>query len=76
MKSLSHGNIVSFLGQQDVSTSEGEQSKVEVVMEVCQGDLKKLLQAKKKFSPEETAYIMKEILQGLEYLHGKKIIHR
>ncbi len=76
LKSLSHGNIVSFLGLQDVPNPGGEQSKVEVVMEVCQGDLKKLLHARKKFSSSETAYIMNEILQGLEYLHGKKVIHR
>ncbi len=76
LKSVSHENIVGFLGQKVVPDAKGNNSKVHLVMEVCQGDLKKPLQAKGRFSSAETAYIMRQILEGLEHLHGENVIHR
>lgn len=40
------------------------------------GNLFNLLKRKKKFSEEETAKIVKQIAQGLHYMHSKGIAHR
>ncbi len=76
MKSLSHPNIVRFLGLKEVPATASNSGKIRIVMELCQGDLKKLLKRKKKLETEEVAYLVKHILEGLVYLHENNVIHR
>ncbi len=76
MKSLSHPNVVRLLGLKEVPKTKYNSGKVRIVMEICQGDLKKLLRRKKKLEVEEVAYLVKHILEGLVYLHKNSVIHR
>ena len=76
MKELNHPNIVRFY---DLLASY---SHYYVVMEYCNGGglsncLKKYKQLyHKPFSQEIVQYLMRQIVEGLRYIHSKKIIHR
>ncbi len=77
LKVLKHDNIVGFFGRKDVAKAEKSgEPEVNLIMELCQADLSRLLKAKKKLSPEETAFVMKQILEGLDYLHESNVIHK
>ncbi len=77
LKVRKHKNIVGFFGRKDVAKAvKSGEPEVNLIMELCQADLSKLLKAKKKLSPEETAYVMKQILEGLAYLHESNVIHK
>ncbi len=76
MKTMSHPNVVRLLGLKEVPATTYNSGKVRIVMELCQGDLKKLLRRKKKLDREEVAYLVKQILEGLVYLHENGVIHR
>ena len=76
MKELNHPNIVKFY---DLLATH---SHYYVVMEYCNGGgLSDCLKKYKKlynrpFTQEIVQYLMRQILEGLIYLHSRKIIHR
>ena len=76
MKELNHPNIVRFY---DLLTSY---SHYYVIMEYCNGgSLTKCLKKykhlyRKPFTQEIVQYLMRQIIDGLKYIHSKKIIHR
>ena len=76
MKELNHPNIVRFY---DLLTSY---SHYYVIMEYCNGgSLSKCLKKYKNlyhkpFTQKIVQYLMRQILDGLKYIHSKKIIHR
>ncbi len=77
LMSLRHSNLVRCLGQYQVPDGDGGQEhELNFVMEPCQCDLEHLLVVREKFSPVEAVYIIKQILEGLDYLHDKNIIIR
>lgn len=48
-----------------------------LVMDYCnRGDLRYHLSNKRKFTEEETRFILACIVSCLEYMHSKKVIHR
>lgn len=48
-----------------------------IVMEFCGGgSCADLLKCHKKLNEDVTAYIIRDVLRGLEYLHGEKKVHR
>lgn len=71
MKKLDHPNIVKifeFFEDQDF---------IYIIMEFLEGgELFNMLKTKKTFSEKESAEILKNILEGINYLHSKDIIHR
>ena len=76
MKELNHPNIVKFY---DLLISY---SHYYVIMEYCNGGGLSNCLAKyknlyhKPFSQEIVQYLMRQIIEGLRYIHSKKIIHR
>lgn len=74
LQSLKHPNIVNLK-----EVIEKEES-VLLVMPLYSGSLEKLqnmrLRKKQFFQPEETLLLLKEITQGLEYLHSQGYAHR
>lgn len=68
---LQHPNIVKTL-----DTGEENQTHF-LVMEYVQGNsLKKILDQKQKLTEEETIPLICQLLDALEYLHQRKLIHR
>ncbi len=76
MSDLSHRNIVAFLGRKDYSRPNSPMVEVNLVMELCDLDLAKLLEKKGKFLSVEAAVVVKSVLEGLMYLHDNNVIHR
>ncbi len=72
---LQHPNIVSVY---DSDTHvDGYGKTAYIVMEFVQGeDLKHFLDQGKRFSLEQTAFMMSDLLAALDYAHKNKIIHR
>lgn len=72
MSACSHLNIIKCLG---VEIFAGE---VWILLEYCEGsslaDIMRLRKA--PFSEQEIAAIMKQVLEGLAYLHQRNILHR
>jgi serine/threonine protein kinase len=70
---IRHANIVSVLAvNQDPKTGQ-----YFIVMEFVEGgNLRDLLQARKKLLPEESLRIMEECAQGLAYSHARGLTHR
>ena len=66
-----HPNIVGFEGCWIYD------SKVYIGMEYCSlGTLKNLLQLKQRFSEADTAFLVRETLRALSYIHNTGFIHR
>jgi serine/threonine protein kinase len=70
---IRHPNIVSVLAvNQDPKTGQ-----YFIVMEFVEGgNLRDLLQARKKLNPDESLRIMDECAQGLAYSHARGLTHR
>lgn len=48
-----------------------------LVTELCQGgELYKLALREKKFEPKKAAFILKQLLSAVNYMHSKNIVHR
>ncbi len=75
-KSLRHNNIVDILGCHTTPWMGQERPQIQLVMQLCQSDLARFLESRGKFSSDETAHIVKQLLEGLAYLHNKNVIHR
>lgn len=74
LQKLKHPNIVHL--KQVIEKDES----VLLVMPLYTGSLERLqklrLREKKFFHPEEILFLLKEITQGLEYLHSQGYVHR
>ncbi len=72
---LQHPNIVSVYDSDKHVDAFGQTAYI--VMEFVQGeDLKHFLDQGKRFSLEQTAFMMADLLSALDYAHKNKIIHR
>jgi eukaryotic-like serine/threonine-protein kinase len=72
---LQHPNIVSVYDSDTHVDAYGKTTYI--VMEFVQGeDLKHFLDQGKRFSLEQTAFMMCDLLAALDYAHRNKIIHR
>jgi eukaryotic-like serine/threonine-protein kinase len=72
---LQHPNIVSVYDSDKHVDAMGQTAYI--VMEFVQGeDLKHFLDQGKRFSLEQTAFMMSDLLAALDYAHRNKIIHR
>ena len=66
-----HKNIVKFYG------SKRKKDILEIYFEYVENQsLRDLLKKKKKLSESKTSKYLKQILQALDYLHSKELIHR
>jgi NIMA (never in mitosis gene a)-related kinase len=77
LKSLNHENIVQIYD----SFTYDDSRKFAMILEYCDGgDLNKIIKTNRgnsKLIPEsKIIFIFQKILDGLEYIHSKKIIHR
>lgn len=71
MTQLDHPNVVAMKGRVE------DASNVYIILEyVNGGSLATYLSKYGTFSPEIAAVQMKQVLQGLDYLHGRGIVHR
>jgi eukaryotic-like serine/threonine-protein kinase len=72
---LQHPNIVSVYDAGKHEDALG--ATAYIVMEFIEGkDLKEYLDAGRRFSLEQTAFMMNDLLSALAYAHENKIIHR
>ncbi|CAG9325126.1 unnamed protein product [Blepharisma stoltei] len=77
MKSFCHPNIVKCLGLYMPQEQTEGMITVSIVMEYIEGgSLADKLKTKGPFSLEEIKDLCKDILEGLDYLHGLNIIYR
>lgn len=74
LKTLNHKNVINLI---DVLYNEDKQ-KMYLVMDFCVGSLQGLLESspKKKFPLFQAHGYFLQLIDGLEYLHGKRIIHK
>lgn len=76
LKELDHPNIIKLYNNFE------DDEKYSLIFELCNGsDLKKCLGDKKQkdgkpFSEEVVQYIMRQVIDAVKYLHGKRILHR
>lgn len=72
---LQHPNIVSVYDSDKHVDAMGQTAYI--VMEFVQGeDVKHFLDQGKRFSLEQTAFMMSDLLAALDYAHKNKIVHR
>ena len=70
-KSLDHKNIVKFFSYFE------DESFIYIILEICTCEsLSAVLRRRKRLMELEVQSYMKQILEGLKYLHSLKIIHR
>ncbi|KAI9269350.1 hypothetical protein BY458DRAFT_533719 [Sporodiniella umbellata] len=73
LKDLEHNNIVQYMGY-DFNSDEG---LIYIFLEyIPGGSIAGLLNLQSTFSEPQAAFFTRQILQGLEYLHEKNILHR
>ena len=71
--SIRHPNIVSVLAV----NQDGKTGQYFMVMEFVEGgNLRDLLQARKKLNPDESLRILEECAEGLAYAHARGLTHR
>ncbi|KAI5794751.1 kinase-like domain-containing protein [Pyronema domesticum] len=74
LKSLRHNNVLSVI---DVAVGSDDFDSIYMVTEYAEQDLANLLDhARVRFSESEVKCLMKQLLEGMEYLHRHDIIHR
>ncbi|XP_034938554.1 serine/threonine-protein kinase polo [Chelonus insularis] len=70
-RSLDHPNVVGFYGYFN------DTYNIYIILELCRKrSMMELHKRRKALTEWETRYFMKQILDGVNYLHNKKIIHR
>ncbi|XP_061192507.1 serine/threonine-protein kinase STK11-like [Saccostrea echinata] len=74
LKRLKHRHIIDL---SDLIENE-EKQKMYMVMEFCVGELQELLEAApdKKFPVFQAHRYFRQLVEGLEYLHGQGIVHK
>ena len=71
LKKLSHPNVIRLF---EVLHDE---NKIYVVMETCPGgELYSYIATKRTLPPREAAIILRQVLEGLKYIHAQHIVHR
>lgn len=71
LNKLSHKNIIKIFSDFE------DDDNIYILMELCERNtLWDLLKSRNRFSIEEITYIASELLNAIEYLHSKNIIHR
>ncbi|XP_028831656.1 mitogen-activated protein kinase kinase kinase kinase 5-like [Denticeps clupeoides] len=74
MKECDHENVIKFHG---AYCSFTDHRAFYIAMELCGGgSLCDLYEDVGAFHEEETAFVCREVLKGLKYLHGNGILHR
>lgn len=74
LKALKHSNIVELL---DMATSSGEAAAIFMVFPYMDHDLTGLLESEKaQFSVAQIKCYMKQLFEGIRYLHRAAILHR
>ncbi|EFA10720.1 polarization-related protein LKB1 [Tribolium castaneum] len=74
LKSLKHKNVISLV---DVLFNE-EKQKMYLIMEFCVGSLQGMLESTpyKKFPLYQAHGYFIQLIDGLEYLHSKRVVHK
>lgn len=74
MKKLNHKNVISLV---DVIYID-EKQKMYLIMEFCVGSLQVMLEStsQKKFPLNQAHGYFTQLIDGLEYLHSMRIIHK
>lgn len=68
---LEHPNLISLY------SFFQDPSSIYLLMEVgCGGQLYEIMTKKKRFSEETISFVVREILQGANYMHSHNVIHR
>ena len=78
MKNLRHPHIVSYYGSQTTPLDDGGRV-VDVFMEACHGGSVTSLRRKAyggRFPVTRVRDYTRQVLEGLEYLHRKRVVHR
>ncbi len=71
MKTLSHNNIVSYIGTQQTS------NKIFILLEFAhRGSIRQQYQRSGPLNELQVSYCLRQILLGLHYLHSNGIAHR
>ncbi|CAM9375108.1 unnamed protein product [Chrysoparadoxa australica] len=71
IQQLAHPNVVSYIGAEQVGDD------LNIFLEYAGGgSLRKLLQKTGRMTEEQTAANIKQVLEGLKYLHAKHVTHR
>ncbi|XP_028856777.1 mitogen-activated protein kinase kinase kinase kinase 1-like [Denticeps clupeoides] len=74
LQECNHQNVTKFHG---AYLQQGEGLTLIIAMEFCGGgSLRDLYKDFGTFYKGETAYVCREVLRGLKYLHGQQIMHR
>ncbi len=68
---LKHSNIVKFY--ESGITKDGQLC---IVMEKCSGTLNDLIGTQTMLNLGQVSFLARQIYSGLEYIHGKRVIHR
>jgi polo-like kinase 1 len=70
-RSLHHKNVVNFENYFE------DADNIYILLEMCHNHtLNELLKRRKRLQEIEVKYYIKQILEGVKYLHDHKIIHR
>jgi hypothetical protein len=72
---LSHENLVTYHRAFPVTAKAGDE-ELWIVLEFMEGGTIAEASKKQKFKDSDVAYVAREMLQGLKYMHGANFIHR
>ncbi|XP_015118625.1 neither inactivation nor afterpotential protein C [Diachasma alloeum] len=77
-----HSNLPDFYGiYRKRASRKGDYDQIWLIMELCEGGpvmdlVRGLGVSEKKIQEEQIAYVLKEIVKALSYLHENRVIHR